>query len=173
GGLRRTGGARGVLQQGGVGERARDLRLQLGSGAEDVEQRVGSGRLLERPALQERGRRRERRLVGQEVAVLGDYHRRQLGLRADRLDHRVGFLGGDEGERAGVVQLVQQLDGFVHRIEAYRDAACAQRAVVGDRKLRRVFQEEGDPVPRREAARLQETGESSDRSVELGEGDCA
>jgi len=52
-----AGRAGGVLQQSGIGERPRDLRLQLGSGVQDVQQRLGAG---PRPAvaLQERGRRR-------------------------------------------------------------------------------------------------------------------
>ena len=47
------GGAGGVLQQSGVAQRARDLFLQLVSGAQHVEQRVGARQRLAALALQE------------------------------------------------------------------------------------------------------------------------
>ena len=58
-----------------------------------------------------------------------------LHLTVERFDFRTN-------ERADV----QQLDRFVHRVQAHRDSPGAQRAVVGDGELRRVLQEDGDAV---------------------------
>src|SRR5712664_2819814 len=82
-------------------------------------------------------------------------------------------MRGDESSRARVFELMRKLDGLVHRVQADRDAACAQGAIVRDGELGRVLQEDRHAVARRNAAALQEAGEAAHRRIQLSARDRA
>src|SRR5712664_2819781 len=82
-------------------------------------------------------------------------------------------MGGDESTRAGVLELMRQFDGLVHRVQRHDDAARAQGAVVRNGELGGVLQEDRHAVARRNAAALQEAGEAAHRRIQLSERDRA
>jgi hypothetical protein len=97
-------------------------------------------------------------------ALLGPLAQQRLHLRMDVLRH-----DGQPG--AGVLDVVAQLGGHVHRVHRHHHGVGAQDAVVGQHELRAVLHVEQHAVALLHALALQPAGDALGLVLELGVAD--
>ena len=146
GAFRDSGGSRRVLEERGVAGRAGGGRNQRRRPPCDHGKILGPGARPRR--LEEGGRDGERRRRRQEVAVCRDGDRLQACPVADGRDHRPPLVGGDEGARPRVLELVEELGRLVHGVEADVHGPRLERSEVCDRELGAVLEKDRHAVAR-------------------------
>ena len=96
----------------------------------------------------------ERALGSQVVAVGGDDHVRELAGAEQGAQLRIDLLADDGGSGAGIVNVMAQFLGEVHRVHRHHHRIGAQDGVIGDDELRAVLHQQQHAVAAAHAAAL-------------------
>ena len=107
----------------------------------------------------------------QHVAHAGDDHVLDLRLGQGLLQDGGEILEHDDGQRAGILQLMLELARRVERVDVDGDEARANDGGERDRILQHVRQHDGDAVALLEAFGLQPGREEPRHAVDVAEGD--
>lgn len=133
----------------------------------------GNRRAGRSPGCAHEGRDRKLASLAQIVGVRRHDQRLQGAGTEQGLDLLQKLLSGDGHARAGVLHIVAQLVGAVHRIDRNHDRVRAQDREIRDHELGAVLQVEQHAIAlAHAAAALKVAGEASGVAIELGVADA-